>query len=53
MGKNANGTNVHIYYQMCPSCKEPIVALKEFAWDDLKALSFNEEGLIFLKKDKK
>ena len=51
MGENAGGRSVYIYYQMCPSCKEPIAGLKEiatgkFPWVDI------EEGMILLRKDK-
>jgi hypothetical protein len=51
MGENAKGANIYIFYQLCPSCKEPIVGLKELVPGKFFPSS-NEEGMILLKKDK-
>jgi len=29
LGRNSKNTDVYVYYQLCPKCKEPIVGLKE------------------------
>jgi hypothetical protein len=48
MGSNTRGMYVFVYYQLCPSCKEPIVGVKE--QNDIDALNIDIKDLTFLTK---
>ena len=52
VGTNANNTNVYVYFQMCPDCKEPIIGVKEAKKDEFFLLASDVQGLILLTRQK-
>ena len=52
MGINSKNQYVHLYYQMCPNCKNPIIGIKEsnkvmefsVDTDDVKLLGSKPQG---------
>ena len=52
-GRNSRGANVHVFFQLCAECKEPIVGVKEQQPNEY-FVGYNDiKGLTLMVKQKK